>query len=82
MTDLLTIDLDQERMAVGKLYVEWQKALAAKTATVEYAAENHVSPGNNYWLEEAKARARWIVAANFLEMLEASKVTGPRKIRG
>lgn len=74
MTDLVTIDLDHERMTAAKLYVEWQKALAEKRAIVEYAAENKVSPGNNYWLKEATARARWIAASNFVEVLEQTKV--------
>lgn len=72
-TDLLTIDLLLEKAAVGRLYVAWQGKLAEKSAVVQYAAEHKVNPGDNYWLEEAKARARYIVAANFVEMLEQAR---------
>lgn len=75
IANTILIDLDTEKAAVGRLYVEWQKELAAKNATVAYAAANHVSPGDNYWLAEAKAKARYIIAANFVEMLEAARGT-------
>lgn len=70
MPDLITIDLDEERKAVHRLYVELQKATAAKSAALVVAHEAHSSPGGDYWQAEAKARAKWIVAANFVEMLE------------
>ena len=70
--DLLTIDLDQERQAVARLYAAWQEELAKKRALCEAASTDHTSPGDNYWLPEAKARARWLVAANFVEMLEGA----------
>ena len=73
MSDLITIDLDEERMAVGRLHAEWQKKLAAKQALLALAATQHTSPGDNYWLPEQKAKARWIVAANFVEMLEQAR---------
>lgn len=73
MSDLITIDLDQERDAVRRLYVELQKATAAKQAALAIANKTHSNPGDNYWQAEAKARARWIVAANFVEMLEHAR---------
>jgi hypothetical protein len=70
VADLITIDLKLERAARDRLLVEWRKAKAAKDAAVAIASQNHTSPGDGYWQEEAKARARWVVAANFVEMLE------------
>jgi hypothetical protein len=70
--DLITIDLELERAARDRLLVEWRKAKAAKDAALAIASQHHTSPGDGYWQEEAKARARWIVAANFVEMLEGS----------
>lgn len=69
---LIVIDIAIEKEAVGRLYVEWQKELAAKRAICEVASRDKTNPGDNYWLPEAKAKARWIVAANFVEMLEAA----------
>jgi len=70
--NLITIDIDQERKAVARLYAAWQKELAARQQAIDDAVASHASPGNNYWLPEARARARWIAAANFVEMLEGS----------
>jgi len=76
VADLITIDIDQEKEAVARLYAAWQKALEAKRKMVAAAIETHTSPGNNYWLPEEKAKAKWIVAANFVEMLEAARNGG------
>jgi hypothetical protein len=74
MTDLVTIDLDEERMAVSRLYATWQRELTAKQQAVADACINHASPGPNYWDPEAKARAKYLVAANFVEMLEQARI--------
>lgn len=73
MTDLVTIDLDEERGAVAKLYATWQRALAEKQDTIRYASEHKVAIGDGYWQAEAKARAKWVAAANFVEMLEEAR---------
>lgn len=73
MTDLMTIDLDEERAAVGRLFADWQKELAAKVEAVEFSHVNRVSPGDHYWEAEAKARARWVVASNFVQLLEQAR---------
>jgi hypothetical protein len=73
VSDLLTIDLEQERAARDRYYAKWQEELAKKIALVNLGNVNHTSPGNNYWLPEAKAKARWIIAANFVEMLEGAR---------
>lgn len=73
MSNLITIDIDQEKEALARLYAEWQNQLAIKRQAVADAIASHVSPGNNYWLPEEKAKARWIVAANFVEMLEQAR---------
>ena len=71
--DLMMIDIEGERAAVARLFKAWQEALAEKVATVLYASQNKVDPGEHYWQAEAKARARWVIAANFLELLEAAR---------
>lgn len=73
MSNLITIDIDQEKEAVARLYAAWQEALAAKQQTLADAVASHASLGNNYWLLEQKAKAKWIVAANFVEMLEQAR---------
>jgi len=76
LSDLITIDIDQEKEAVARLYAAWQKELAIKRQMVADAIDHHAGPGNNYWLPEAMAKAKWIVAANFVEMLEAARNGG------
>jgi hypothetical protein len=73
LSDLITIDIDQEKQAVDRLYAAWQEALVDKQKAIADAVASHASPGNNYWLPEQKAKAKWIVAANFVEMLEAAR---------
>lgn len=70
MARLLTIDLEIERAIADKLLNEWRKAKAAKDAALVVASQTKSNPGDNYWQAEAKARAKWIVAANFVDMLE------------
>jgi hypothetical protein len=72
-SDLVTIDLSSERQAVARLYAAWQKELVNKQEATRQAAEAHSSPGDNYWAAEAKARAKWLAAANFVEMLEEAR---------
>lgn len=71
--DLVTIDLDVERETVKRLWEKWQKAAAAKRAAIEEAVTSHTHLGNNYWLPEHEARARYVIAANFVDMLEAAR---------
>jgi hypothetical protein len=71
--DMISIDLDKERMAVERLHAAWQEERQRKQALLAECAANHTSPGPNYWEAEARARAKYTMAANFVEMLEKAK---------
>lgn len=70
MTHEERIDLVQERQAVARLHAAWQAELAKKRALLDVAVRDHSSPGDNYWLPEHKARARYLAGAAVLDVLE------------
>jgi hypothetical protein len=71
--DLIGIDLGKERMAVERLYAVWREERRRKMELLAECTANHTSPGSNYWEAEARAHAKYAMAANFVELLEKAK---------
>lgn len=73
MTDIITIDLDAERMTVAQLRKEWHAERTRLQTAVREAALTKISPGGNYWQAEHQARIRLEAASAFVEALERAR---------
>lgn len=63
------IDLDQLRADLFALHSAWQAEKATLDATLEYCSKHKVTPGDNHWQAEHRAKKKFETAALFYDVM-------------